>query len=89
MASYVTFTLSQKIARLGELEQRQALGPVQSSRQGGGVQTDFDTKNINLEREIQKLIDAILADPGFDSDNPLWDALQGSRRIGQTTPVFY
>lgn len=86
--AYVTFTLQQKIARLTELEQRQALGPVKTSQQGGGVRTEFDTKDINLEKEIAKLIESIANDEGFTSDNPLWDAIQAARRSGITRPRF-
>lgn len=86
--AYVTFTLQQKIARLTELEQRQALGPVKISQQGGGVRTEFDTKDINLSAEINKLMDAIWSDPGFDSTNPLYDAIKAARRPGRTLPVF-
>lgn len=88
MANYVTLDITEKIDLLKQLERRQIVGPVSVSQQGGGVRTEFDTKGVNLERQITELIAAILADPEFTSDNPLWDALQQARRGGTTRVVF-
>lgn len=88
MASYVTFTLEDKINRLKELEKRQSFGPTSVSQQGGGVRHEFDTKDINIGQEIEKLLGAIRNDPNFDVNSPYYEEIMASARPGQTTPVF-
>lgn len=86
--AYVTFTLQRKIQRLQELENRQALGPMKVQGSGDRVSTEFDTKDINIEHEIAKLIDSILTDPGFNDSNPFYAAIVAAQRPGQTIPIY-
>ena len=88
MASYVTMSLEDKISLLTQMERTQSLGSVKSQESGGRVRTEFDTSSSTPALEIQKLIDSILADPGFTQENRLWDALQGARRSGSTRVIF-
>jgi hypothetical protein len=88
MASYVTMSLQDKISLLTQMERTQSLGQVTRQESGGRVITEFSTQNINLENEIQKLMDSIRNDPGFDSNNPLYNAIMAAQRPGQTRPIY-
>lgn len=88
MADYITFTLSDKIDMLGQLERRRMLGAVKSQGSGDRVATEFTGTTEHLLNEIEKLKDAIRCDPGFNNTNPLWAALMADRRRQITRVSF-
>jgi hypothetical protein len=88
MDYYCTMSLADKISLLTQLQRSQALGQVKSQEGGGRVRTEFDVTDSTTEREIVKLMDSIREDPGFTSDNPLYDAIMAQARPGQTIPIY-
>lgn len=88
MGHFTTFSLDEKISLLKQLEMRQVLGPLKQQGSGDRVATEFDTKDINIENQIEKLKNAILDDPNFNNTNPLWSVLTKGERRGITRTDF-
>ncbi len=88
MADFVTLSLADKIDLLTQLEKRRVLGAVQEQGSGDRVSTKFSADSAHLLNEIEKLKTAIRRDPGFNSNNPLWDALTQDCPQGITRTSF-
>lgn len=86
--AFTTFSLADKISLLQQLEKRSVLGAVKSQGSGERVATEFTADTAHLMNQIEQLKDAIRADPGFDNNNPLWDALTRDRRHSITRTRF-
>ena len=88
MDFYCTMSLEDKISLLQQLQRTQALGQVKVVGSGDRVSTEFDTGDSTARQEIRVLLDSIIEDPNFTSDNQFYDAIMATQRPGQTIPIY-